>query len=73
MERRHKEFILDRRLDVKDKVHLLNEFGRIEGEDKLVDPDIPDPIVGPLAFYRKVLGIIKESISRTAEKILGEK
>ncbi|MBU3933151.1 MAG: threonylcarbamoyl-AMP synthase [Candidatus Omnitrophica bacterium] len=71
MERAHKENILERNPCLRNKVHLLNEFGRIGKEDKLVDPDIPDPIGKPLDFYHRVLDIIKESIVRTAKK-LGE-
>ena len=69
MERRHKEIILARAPSAKDKVHLLSEFGRTEKENKLVDPDISDPIGKPLEFYRKTFDIIKESITRTAKKL----
>ena len=69
MERKHMENILSRVSNAKDKVFLLNEFGRVKGEDKLVDPDIPDPIGKPLDFYRKVLEIIRESIMRTVRKL----
>jgi protein-tyrosine-phosphatase len=69
MERRHREDILGRLPGLKDKVHLLSEFGRQESEDKLVDPDITDPIGMPLEFYRNVLGIIKESLARTVKKL----
>ncbi len=58
MERRHKENILMRRLDARSKVHLLSEFG-----------DIPDPIGKSIEFYRKVFGMIKESIVRVAKKL----
>lgn len=61
MERRHKEFILQRVSEAKDKVHLLGEF------------DIPDPITGPLSFYHKVLDIVMEGVWRTAKKLLEEK
>ena len=47
--------------------HLLSEFGRVEKEDKLVNPDIPDPIGKSLEFYRKVFNIIKESVVRTVQ------
>jgi len=69
MEKRHKEIILARAPSAKGKVHLLTEFGRAEKEDKLVDPDILDPIGKPLEFYRKAFDIIKESITRTAKKL----
>ncbi len=69
MERRHKEYILNHKPDARNKVHLLSEFGRPQEENKLVDPDIPDPIGRPLDFYRKVLGIIKEGVIRTIKKL----
>lgn len=69
MERTHKENILNRRTDAKNKVHLLSEFGRIKKEEKLVNPDIPDPVGKSLDFYRKVFDIIKESVLRTAKKL----
>jgi protein-tyrosine-phosphatase len=61
MEKRHKEFILQRVPEAKDKVELLGEV------------DIPDPITGPLSFYSKVLDIIMEGVWRTAKKLLEEK
>lgn len=73
MENIHKQSILRYSPEVKDKVYLLSEFGRMEGEDKLVDPNIPDPIGRPLDFYHKVFGIIKESLSRVVKQILEEK
>lgn len=72
MEKRHKENILSRLPQAKDKVHLLSEFGRQELEDKLVDPDIPDPIGKPLEFYRKVFDMIREGIGRTVKKLEGQ-
>ena len=69
MEQTHKENILSRLPNTQDKVHLLIEFGRQQLEDKLVKPDIPDPIGRPLEFYRKVFNIIKESIAQTVEKL----
>jgi len=69
MERAHKENILERNPCLRNKVHLLNEFGRIGKEDKLVDPDIPDPIGKPLEFYRRVFGIIKESLTCTVKRL----
>ncbi len=69
METRHKENILRRNPEAKGKVHLLSEFGRIEREDKLVEPNIPDPIGKSIEFYRKVLDMIKESIARVAKKL----
>ncbi len=69
MERAHKESILMHRFDAKNKIHLLTEFGRIKKEDKLLNPDIPDPIGKPLQFYRRVFGIIKESLTSTVKRL----
>jgi len=72
MEKRHREDILNRNPCVQNKVHLLSEFGRQESEDKLVEPDISDPIGRPLEFYRKVFDIIKEAALRTVKKLEGQ-
>lgn len=72
MERAHKERVLNYYPEAKEKVHLLSEFGRIKKEDKLVDPDIADPIGRPLEFYRKVFAIIKEGIGHTVNKLQEE-
>lgn len=69
MERRHKENILMRQPEARQKLHLLSEFGRVKNESKLVEPDVPDPIGKPLDFYRKVFAIIKEGIIRTVNKL----
>ena len=69
MEQAHKENILNRVFGAQTKVHLLTEFGRIKEEDRLVDPDIPDPIGKSLDFYRKVFNIIQEGILRTVKKL----
>ena len=69
MEKRHKEDILNRGFGARDEMHLLSEFGRTEKEDKLVDPDVPDPIGKPLEFYRKVFAIIRESIGRAVKEL----
>lgn len=69
METRHKESILARKPEAQTKVHLLTEFGRIKKEEKLVEPDIPDPIGKPLDFYRKAFNIIQEGIWRTVKKL----
>ena len=72
MEQAHKENILNRVPGAQTKLHLLTEFGRIKKEDRLVDPDIPDPIGKPLDFYRKVFNIIQEGILRTVKQLLKE-
>jgi protein-tyrosine-phosphatase len=60
MERRHKENILSRSPQAKDKVVLLSELG-----------DIPDPIGKSIEFYRKVLGMIKEGVLRIVKELEG--
>lgn len=69
MEERQKENILMHHVNIEHKVYLLSEFGRIANENKLVDPNIPDPIGKSLDFYRKVYSIIKEGIIRTVKKL----
>ena len=69
MERAHKEHILKRLPAVGKKLHLLSEFGRPQEENKLVDPNVPDPIGQSLDFYRKVFAIIKEGIERVVKSL----
>jgi protein-tyrosine-phosphatase len=69
MQEGHKAHILSRNPEVKEKVHLLSEFGRMASEDKLVDPNIPDPIGKSVDFYRQVYNIIKEGVVRTVKKL----
>ncbi len=69
MEQRHKAHILVRIPQAKEKVHLLSEFGRMASEEKLVDPNIPDPIGKPVDFYRQVYNIIRESVIRAVKKL----
>ncbi len=64
MERKHKEIILGRVPEVKEKVYLLTEFARMPEEKTLVDPDIPDPIGKSMEVYKECLKIIKESVKR---------
>ncbi len=61
METTHKENILGRRPEAKDKVRLLSEFG-----------DIPDPIGKSIEFYGKVFGMIKEAVLRVVKKLSEE-
>ncbi|MFH1046353.1 MAG: low molecular weight protein arginine phosphatase [Candidatus Omnitrophota bacterium] len=72
MENKHKDYILAHYPQASGKVYLLSEFGRIESEDKLVDPNIPDPIGKSADFYRYVFDIIKESIARTVQQLEGK-
>lgn len=66
MDNTHKQHILERVPDAKEKMYLLKEYG-LEGEKEgLPEPEIPDPIGRPLHFNRYVFNIIKESIERIA-------
>ncbi|MCQ9207919.1 MAG: low molecular weight protein arginine phosphatase [Omnitrophica bacterium] len=69
MERIHKQIVLSHAPLAQGKTYLLSEFGRQKSEEKLVNPDIPDPIGKPLDFYRKVFDVIKEGILRTVKKL----
>ena len=48
---------------------LLREYGRTENDDKVIDPDIPDPIGCPASVYKTCLDAIKEDIERVAESL----
>lgn len=64
MESFHKDVILRRVPRAKNKVHLITEYCRPEGEDALVDPDVPDPIGRSIEVYEKSLEVIRESVER---------
>ncbi|MFC1698823.1 low molecular weight protein arginine phosphatase [Candidatus Omnitrophota bacterium] len=69
MELRHKVTIANLAPAAEGKINLLAEFGRMEGEYRLVNPDIADPIGKPLNFYRQVFKIIQEAVERTTRKL----
>lgn len=69
MENFHKDVIIKRVPRAKNKVHLITEYCRPEGEVELVDPDVPDPIGRSAEVYEKSLEIIKESIERIVQKL----
>lgn len=73
MAKHHREHILRRKSTSENKVYLLSEFGRMEPEKELVDPDIPDPIGQSLEFYRRVFDIIQEGLLRVVKKLEEEK
>jgi len=61
MERLHEEEINRILPQAKNKVFLLKEFARLDGDDDL---NIYDPISKPLETYQQVFAVIKEAIER---------
>ncbi|MFH1338721.1 MAG: L-threonylcarbamoyladenylate synthase [Candidatus Omnitrophota bacterium] len=62
MEKMHEERISELVPDVKNRIFLLKEFARMEGNSL----DIEDPIGQPIEFHEHIFSIIKE----TVEKVL---
>lgn len=60
MEKLQEERILELAPEAKNRVFLLKEFARIEGDDL----DIADPIGKPLEFYEQTLRVIGQAIER---------
>jgi len=73
MERRHRDIILKRVPEAKNKIHLLTEYGRPKQEVELVNPDIPDPIGKPIETHQECLNIIKEGVDRVARQLAKNK
>lgn len=69
MEERHKQYIVKKYPQAAKKTYLLKEFKKLEDFKTSEDPDIPDPIMKELDFYRKVYSVIKESIERILKEI----
>lgn len=65
MERAHEERILQIDPEAKNRVFLLKEFARINGNN----PDLADPIGMTPEFYRKVFDTIKMAVEKIAEVI----
>ena len=67
MEKIHKDYILDKWADCKDKVFLLSEYGKVSlpGEDN----DIRDPIGQPIEVYQSCLNQIKESLGMVLKSL----
>jgi L-threonylcarbamoyladenylate synthase len=65
MERLHEEKILEMAPDVKNRLFLLKEFAKIEGDHL----DVADPIGKPLEFYESTLQLIKEAVERIVQVI----
>lgn len=61
----HKEFILEKLPEVKDKLYLFKEFAETADADK----DIIDPIGQPLSVYRSVKEEIKKASTEIAKRI----
>src|SRR4030043_132188 len=64
MEKMHEDKILQLAPEAKNRVFLLKEFAKING-----DLDIRDPIGKSREFYRETLGIIREAIERIVNLI----
>jgi len=65
MERQHEGAILKIVPEAKNRVFLLREFAKIEGNDL----DIVDPMGKPLDFYEKTFAYIKEALERVIKLI----
>ncbi len=72
MESFHKEAIIKRVPQAKNKVYLITEFCRPQEEEELVNPDVPDPIGRPIEVYEESFKIIKEATERMANKFWPE-
>ena len=64
MEEFHRELIRARSPEARQKIHLLRLF---EAEDRVLDPNIPDPIGRPKEVYESCLMTIKEAVERVAQ------
>ncbi|MFH0838822.1 MAG: low molecular weight protein arginine phosphatase [Candidatus Omnitrophota bacterium] len=62
MANRHKNEIIERVPEAKDRVFLLREFD--DSVQSIMDLDIADPIGMPLEHYRETLSIIKSSLEK---------
>lgn len=62
MTNRHKNEILTRVPQAKDKVYLLREFD--DSVESVLDLDIDDPIGMPVEFYRDARDIIKKALEK---------
>ncbi|MFH0826344.1 MAG: L-threonylcarbamoyladenylate synthase [Candidatus Omnitrophota bacterium] len=65
MEKLHEEKILEMAPQVKNRLFLLKEFAKIEGNHL----DIPDPIGKSFEFYEKTFDLIRETVERVAQII----
>ncbi len=65
MEKLHEERILEMAPQAKNRLFLLKEFAKIEGNHL----DISDPIGRSLDFYENIFGLIREAVERVAQLI----
>ena len=63
----HRSEIIRRVPQAAAKTFLLREYGRGEQDEKIEDPDIPDPIGLSIPGYKVCLDIMKEEIERVAK------
>ena len=63
----HRAEIIRRVPEAAAKAFLLSEYGRSEQDEKLTDPDIPDPIGLSITGYKVCLEILKKEIERVAK------
>ena len=63
----HRSEIIRRVPKAAEKTFLLREYGRSEQDEKLTDPDIPDPIGLSIPGYKVCLEILKKEIERVAK------
>ncbi|MDD5348551.1 MAG: L-threonylcarbamoyladenylate synthase [Candidatus Omnitrophica bacterium] len=65
MERAHEQHILETAPWVKNRLFLLKEFAKVEGNGL----DIPDPIGRSEEFYNQTYAVVKNAVARVAELI----
>ena len=65
----HKTEVIRRLPEAAAKTFLLREYGRSEKDEKLIDPDIPDPIGLTISGYKTCMAIMKKEIERVAKSL----
>lgn len=68
MSKIHKDYILEKSPDAKDKTFLLKEYAEIDEDDK----NIIDPIGMPIECYREVRDQIRRSVEEIVIRIKNE-
>ena len=63
----HKEFIIPKFPEARDKIYLFKEFAELNN----VNPEIVDPIGQPVSFYKKIRDEIKKASIAIAKKLKG--
>ncbi|MFH1406525.1 MAG: hypothetical protein ABIH01_00760, partial [Candidatus Omnitrophota bacterium] len=69
MERRHKDYIVKKCPKAARKTYLLKDFKKLGDFTTSDDPNVPDPIMKNMDFYRNTYSLIKESIERILKQI----